>query len=293
MKERSRKQKFLKNFGLSPNKNSNGNIDEEPDADIVCERLCFYYFDDDAKVTICRGCCKRFTTWLDYRKHFNLSCHTTETNYKLNTYNEVYKKYKLRKAKSKKRINDRLSAAQLMDLETLNTRKTRKRCYTNTRVVHISKSSLSDSGSSNSEKPAKTTIKKEAIENCVSSDDSVDERKQKTKDGKTVQITNIPNSSTTNIPDLPHEDPAVSTIKAEWNADDMSQGSSDDQSSSSVNCLSDYSLQENKTVKYQYVCVICDEQFSSKCLLTMHQVQHIKTDRSSYGVFMAALARSA
>lgn len=60
--------------------------------------------------------------------HFNtFSCHTTETNYKLNTYNDVYKKYKLRKAKTKKRINDRLSAAQLMDLETLNTRKTRKR----------------------------------------------------------------------------------------------------------------------------------------------------------------------
>lgn len=60
--------------------------------------------------------------------HFNtFSCHITETNYKLNTYNDVYKKYKLRKAKTKKRINDRLSAAQLMDLETLNTRKTRKR----------------------------------------------------------------------------------------------------------------------------------------------------------------------
>lgn len=77
---------------------------------------------------ICRGCYGSFKTWLDFRKHFNtLSCHTTETNYKLNTYNDVYKKYKLRKAKTKKRINDRLSAAQLMDLETLNTRKTRKR----------------------------------------------------------------------------------------------------------------------------------------------------------------------
>lgn len=64
--------------------------------------------------------------------HFNtLSCHTTEANYKLNTYNDIYKKYKLKKAKTKKKINDRLSAAQLMDLETLNTRKTRKRynCY--------------------------------------------------------------------------------------------------------------------------------------------------------------------
>lgn len=76
---------------------------------------------------VCRGCCKRFVTWLDFRKHFNILCHTTESNYKLNTYNDVYKKYKLRKAKTKKKINDRLSAAQLMDLETLNTRKTRKR----------------------------------------------------------------------------------------------------------------------------------------------------------------------
>lgn len=54
-------------------------------------------------------------------------CHTTEINYKLNTYNAVYKKYKFKKAKTKKKINDRLSAAQLMDPETLNTRKTRKR----------------------------------------------------------------------------------------------------------------------------------------------------------------------
>lgn len=76
---------------------------------------------------ICRGCYKGFKTWLNFRMHFNTACHTTETNYKLNTYNSIYKKYKLKKAKTKKRMNDRLSAAQLMDLETLNTRKTRKR----------------------------------------------------------------------------------------------------------------------------------------------------------------------
>lgn len=97
----------------------------------ISERLCFYYFDDGGQV-VCRGCYKSFKTWLNYRMHFNtLSCHTTEANYKLNTYNDIYKKYKLKKAKTKKKINDRLSAAQLMDLETLNTRKTRKRynCY--------------------------------------------------------------------------------------------------------------------------------------------------------------------
>lgn len=89
--------------------------------------MCFYYIDDDAQV-ICRGCYKSFKFWLEYRMHFTtILCHITEAAYKLNTYNEVYKKYKLRKAKTKKRINDRLSAAQLMDLETLNTRKTRKR----------------------------------------------------------------------------------------------------------------------------------------------------------------------
>lgn len=168
------------------------------------------------------------------------------------------------------------------------------RCYTNTRVVIIPKSSSSDSGSSNSEKSAKTTIKKEAPENCVSSDDSIDETRQKLKDGKTVKIHDIPNSSTTVIPNrLPPDNPVTSTVKSEWTADDISLPSSDDQSSNSAHCLTNYTQKENLAVKYQYVCVICDEQFTSKCLLTMHQVQHIKSDRSSYGVFMAALARSA
>lgn len=77
---------------------------------------------------ICRGCYKHFLTWVQYRIHLSTPlCYTTETNYKLNTYNAVYKKYKCKKAKTKKKINDRLSAAQLMDLETLNIRKTRKR----------------------------------------------------------------------------------------------------------------------------------------------------------------------
>lgn len=59
--------------------------------------------------------------------HFNALCHISETNYKLNTYNDVYKKYKLRRAKNQKKIDDRMSFDQLMDPETLNMRKTRKR----------------------------------------------------------------------------------------------------------------------------------------------------------------------
>jgi len=77
---------------------------------------------------ICRSCYRSFKTWLDFRMHFNIpSCQISEINYKMNTYNDVYKKYKLRKAKTKKKINDQLSAAQLMDIEMLNIRKTRKR----------------------------------------------------------------------------------------------------------------------------------------------------------------------
>jgi len=93
----------------------------------ICEGICFYYFDDDGRV-ICRRCYKKFNKWFNYRLHFNtLLCHTTLTDYKLNTYNDVYKKHKLKKSKTKKKIDNHLSASKLMDLETLYTRKTRKR----------------------------------------------------------------------------------------------------------------------------------------------------------------------
>lgn len=290
MKERYRKQKFLKNLSLLPNKIQRP-VNEDNDINL-CERVSFYYFDDDAQV-ICRGCYKRFKTWLNFRMHFNtLSCHTTETNYKLNTYNDVYKKYKLKKAKTKKK-NDRLNAGQLMDLETLNTRKTRKRCYQNTRVVVTVSKSSSDSSSLNSEKAVVKTSKKEAVENCISSDESIEESKTKPIGCDTVQVQDIPSSTKTIIPNSPPKNQTTLTIKTEWNADDLSQVSSDDLSSSSANCPPKYSAQKDKALKYQYVCVICDAQFMSKCSLTMHQVQHIKSDRSSYSVFMAALTQSA
>lgn len=158
--------------------------------------------------------------------------------------------------------------------------------------MNVSKS-LSDSGSTNSEKIGK--IKKEVIENLVSNDKGIEEIKPKTIDSKTVQVQNIPDSTKTIISNLPHDNQTTSTltIKTEWNADDISQASSDDQSSNSAHCLSKFGEKESKTVKFQYVCVICDEHFGNKCLLTMHQVQHIKSDRSSYGVFMASLTHTA
>lgn len=116
--------------------------------------------------------------------------------------------------------------------------------------------------------------------------------KPKTIVTKTVKVQDIPNSTKSSIPKVEHDNRLMSSIKTEWNADDILV-SSDDQSSNSAHCNSKSKHKENKVVKYAYVCVICDERFSSKCLLTMHQVQHIKSDRSSYGVFMAALARTA
>lgn len=160
--------------------------------------------------------------------------------------------------------------------------------------MNVSKSP-SDPSSTSSEKMVKT--KKEALENFVSNDEGVEEVKSKLMDSKIVQVQDIPNSTNTIISNLPHDNQTTLTIKTEWNADDISQGSSDDQSSNSAHGLPKYGEKaeerENKAVKFQYVCVICDEHFRSKCLLTMHQVQHIKSDRSSYGVFMAALARTA
>jgi len=152
--------------------------------------------------------------------------------------------------------------------------------------------SVSSACSSNSEKttPVKTT-KKEVLNNCISGNESTEET-------KTIHSVhqNIPDSTKPDdIPNLPHDDrPSPTIVKTEWNADELSQASSDDQSSSSTHYHSTkYQYKENGSSKYQCTCVICDERFSSKCLLTMHQVQHIKSDRSSYGVFMAALARSA
>lgn len=152
---------------------------------------------------------------------------------------------------------------------------------------NISKSS-SDSSSSNSEKIPFNTINKEDIENSINSNEYLEDIKPKTIAIKTVQVKDIPNSTKTTIPKLDHDNQSIPNIKTEWNADDISLVSSDDQLSDSTHCLL-----KNKVIKYAYVCVVCDERFSSKCLLTMHQVHHIKSDRSSYGLFMAALARSA
>jgi len=157
-------------------------------------------------------------------------------------------------------------------------------------VVTVSKSS-SDSGSINSEKSTVKTLKKEAVENYISSDESVEESKTKPNGCNTVK--DIPSSTKTIIPKSSHDNQTTLTIKTEWNADDLSQVSSDDHSSNSANCPPKYSPKKDKALKYQYVCVICDAQFMSKCSLTMHQVQHIKSDRSSYSVFMAALTQSA
>jgi len=147
---------------------------------------------------------------------------------------------------------------------------------------------LPDSSPSSPEKTISVKrIKREAPE---SSDESVAEVKSETFACKTVQ--DIPVSTNTNVPNIPHANQLNTTIKMEWKASDVSRVSLENQSLNSSDCLSKYKPKENKT-QYQYVCVICDERFSSKCLLTMHQVQHIKSDRSCYGVFMAALARSA
>lgn len=111
--------------------------------------------------------------------------------------------------------------------------------------------------------------------------------KQKINTTNIIKIQDIPNSTKSSIPKIEHDSQFMSSIKTECNADDISLVSSDDQSSNSAHCISKFKHKENKAEKY--ICVICDKQFSSKCLLTMHQVQHIKSDRSSYGVFMAAL----
>lgn len=118
------------------------------------------------------------------------------------------------------------------------------------------------------------------------------ETKPKTIDRMTFQVQDIPDSTKTNIPNLPHDNQSKPTIKMEWNADNISQVSSNNQPSISPNCLSKYQYKENKELKYQYFCVICDERFVSKCLLTMHQVQHIKSDRSSYKFFIASLPQT-
>lgn len=154
--------------------------------------------------------------------------------------------------------------------------------------------SSSDSGSINSEKSTvKTLKKKEVIENYISSDESIEESKTKPNDYVAVEVKDIPSSTKTTIPKSPHDNQTTLTIKTEWNANDLSQASSDDHSSRSAHCPPKYSPKNDKALNYQYVCVICDAQFLSKCSLTMHQVQHIKSDRSSYSVFMAALTQSA
>lgn len=139
------------------------------------------------------------------------------------------------------------------------------------------------------EKTAK--IKEEASVKCVGSDESVEETKPKSFNNNIV-TKNIPNSTKTTIQNPPHGNQSTLTIKTEWKADGVSQVSSGNQSTSTAQCHQNYESKENKDMIYKYVCVICDKRFMSKCLLTIHQVQHIKSDRSSYGVFMAALART-
>jgi len=69
------------------------------------------------------------------------------------------------------------------------------------------------------------------------------------------------------------------TVKTKQKADDLSQFYSDNHSSSSANFPPKYSTKKNKSLKYQYVRVICDAQFMNKLSLTIHQVEHIKSDR--------------
>lgn len=167
------------------------------------------------------------------------------------------------------------------------------RCYQNTRGVVTASKSSSDSSSINSEKASVKAFKKEAVEIYISSDESGEEPKPKQNGCNIIEVQDIPSSTKTIIPNSLHENQTMLTVNTEWNADDLSQVSSDDHSSSSAHCPPNYSPQKNTSLKYEYVCVICDAQFMSKCSLTMHQVQHIKSDRSSYSVFMAALTQSA
>lgn len=156
---------------------------------------------------------------------------------------------------------------------------------------NISKSS-SDSGSSNSERAVLSkNVKKEAVENCVSQDANFEKMTKSPKPlYKTVKVHDIPNSTKTEIPSLPPDNQTLPSIKTEMIADDISKISSADNQSNSALSFSKDIHKETNAAKYQYMCVVCDERFTSKCLLTMHQVQHIKSDRSCYGVFMAALA---
>lgn len=144
-----------------------------------------------------------------------------------------------------------------------------------------------DTGSSTSEISVKMEI---GGSSSVSSSESsgVEEAKPNTIYRKTVQR-HIPYSTNDETSSLPQDNQPTLPIKQEWNADDIS---SDDQYSSSGHSDIKYEPKENKS-SAKYVCVICDDRFSNKCSLTLHQVQHIKENRSTYGLFAAALARTA
>lgn len=152
------------------------------------------------------------------------------------------------------------------------------------------------------------SLKAESLgSSSVSSDSSgAEDSKPNTSCREIVQ--DIPNSTNDETSYIPQDNQSTSTIEEEWNANDISQVSPDYQCSnvkyepkyehSDIKYEPKY---EHSDIKYEpkenksgkYVCVICDERFSNKCSLTLHQVQHIKANRNTYGVFVAALARTA
>lgn len=162
------------------------------------------------------------------------------------------------------------------------------RCYQNTTIVTVDKSS-SDSGSVNSKKATVKTLKKEVVEIYISRDENVEDPNPKPNGRNTIKVQHIPNSTNTIILKSPNNNQMMLTVRTERNTNDLSYVSSDNHPSSSSHISSKYSQKKYKTLKYQYSCVMCDAKFMNKCSLTIHQVQHIKSDRSSCSVFMAEL----
>ncbi|XP_050436151.1 uncharacterized protein LOC126842947 [Adelges cooleyi] len=304
MKERYRKQQFLKNLGLRTNKNSNssGYDDQDETTPTINESECFYYFDDNLQV-ICRGCFNNFSSWLEYRKHFTPNCcYTTRSEYKMNTYNDVYKIYKLKKAKSKKRINNRLSVAHLMDYETLNTRKTRKRCYANTRVVSnkMGKPVFADSHTTAEEE----LMKEKFLDSTVANNNGNSSNPVKSVSGYKTETSSdnnnlnnrhlchraqdIPKSTKNNsVPNSLKIWSAVQPVKTESNVFVKAQTTGS--TSKSAPCNSKNRPAQSNSFHQRHVCVACDKEFLSKTSLATHQVRHVQADRNLFSIFMAGL----